>query len=904
MILSEEGKYYFDEEKKFEFNKEIFAQLVKIFFYQFNEQPIISQEKIVNGIKFTFKNELKLIRVISSVKREDTILNVMNLKLKIIKSDNEKFEIDSFSKEQINKILEYNEIKYPCINSLIFSKQIKKRIYDIILDSEVEVTNVPLKKIYDEKALCLKKNKNAIFGDLSKYIELYIKSGINIKGCPEEKFFKEDDFLIKKEDNMKYYWNSVRGNFFQKLAKTKDTIDYYFITGPHGIGKTFCLLGYLKYVEKEPSLYINLDILSNSNNYMEIIFYEARNFFDSFNEMDDAFKYIQQNLFLPILETYSIKTSKKIDNGILRCVQCLLEYYDKKKIHQKAEKIIIVVDQFKYINDNENNTLRILELIKFVESSKRFFLIVCSSLNYFGVKNNLLQQIEGTLCKFYYDYFNNLFDKPEFINNKYLSLFGYFPRFCQFSNKINKKYLNLIKRKINRKIYDFYLNNETSTYNKEDLILTKIKWIIEKRNIIINEKEFNEFLKNNPIKFFSIDIENRSFDYLYPLINTIYEDIKKKMELKISFSSKMNTQSEKGWVFERLLFDKISSSNLFLDQYIENVYTINTIYKKEKIENFNPEASCLIYFTINNVKNYDGIIYIPEQKCLILVQASIHKSKKKLSQYTDNNLKNDITKINKCLKVNKIFPEKYYLIFVLDYKTYNNNEDYVKELNAFKYNYCFYNVEKEEITSLNQTLKEIKYQEDNEFYANENEITGYFFTKNKKLNLISENTIEKKSNKSGFYFAYKGMDLVTFLEEIFDEYTYLIEYISQSPVFLSYNLKCFTDKFESFKYIQNLGFPSSDKIVITINEDNELLFGRTKSLKKNGTEIVYEWKKWYNSNSPDYFFNTNSDTIDEDIFEKKFSSLIDAYFVFENHKTSTINNLIEKRLENRNKNKK
>ena len=140
--------------------------------------------------------------------------------------------------------------------------------------------------------------------------------------------------------------------------------------------------------------------------------------------------------------------------------------------------------------------------------------------------------------------------------------------------------------------------------------------------------------------------------------------------------------------------------NVFLNYYIENIILIKTIFKKQKIENFDKKANTLFCFTISNVQRYDGLIYIAEIGYAIFLQVSIHKTKKKLEEYTDETLIDDIKKINKkFFKTNGIIPKKYYLIFIFDYDNYMGNANNYNMLKQFDYNFRFYHPQKDELNS-------------------------------------------------------------------------------------------------------------------------------------------------------------------------------------------------------------
>ena len=100
--------------------------------------------------------------------------------------------------------------------------------------------------------------------------------------------------------------------------------------------------------------------------------------------------------------------------------------------------------------------------------------------------------------------------------NEYLYLLGYLPRFRQIEKIINKKYINLMKKIIKKKFIKFYSNDFKIDINEaEDLMIKQLRWIKNKINHQLSTEEMIMFIKNNPIKYFSIDYTNITFDYLF-----------------------------------------------------------------------------------------------------------------------------------------------------------------------------------------------------------------------------------------------------------------------------------------------------------------------------------------------------------------------------------------------------
>ena len=564
-----------------------------------------------------------------------------------------------------------------------------------------------------------------------------------------------------------------------------------------------------------------------------------------------------------------------LNNEILLPVIFLIEYIDTKIINKNNDKYTIVIDQFKYKGNNEHNTQLIQRIKETVEKKKGFSLIVCSSLNYKKKKKNLISQLLKREKEkiFNFDYHSELCNLAKSENNEYLALLGYLPRYRQIKNLINLKYINFMKKTIKQKFHKFYEDKSRKTNYDilENEINEKLKWIQKKRKkrLLLNEME--EFLKDNPIKYFKLDINNLIFDYLFPLIETIIDEIIKSNELKYSYKGLLN-ESQKGWYFKHLFFDKIRNINIFRNIYIEKTVLIKTIFKKEKIENFNNETNTLFYFSYSNVKRYDAVIYDAEKKEAFLLKTSIHKTKKKLSEYNDENLEEDIRKIeNKFFKVNKIKPKKYYLIFVLDYDNYYGNPDFMKELQKFGYNYSFYDINNENyIYDEDKKLKEIGYKPYE--LKDEEDIKDFIFTKNNYFKIIGD---EEVKYKPGYYNTEKGMTLLNFLEETCDEYRDLINKILENKKYYSnYELEGFEMNYFYIKNFDKLKYKTKERIVVALSEEF-LLFGKS-ILTDDEYFIEYNWEKWECQNL-DNFINKELDENEKKAVESK-----QGFFIFEN----------------------
>lgn len=869
MILSEEGKYYFDEEKKKEYTKDFHDQILNKFYLCPPQKPINSFVYKIDKVEFTFSNELSYIRVKSSLNEHEVKLLCIPIELEIEIIENQNIKIIVFSETQFDIIIKFHNINFPIVNSIILTKEVKKYCFQN-KPLKLKLINLPLKEMFSEN-IANNSEDILIFGKLSKYIKLYMKNEINFGDFPEKKYFNEENFSIKNNDEMDYYRSSQDKRYYLWLEfhETVENSDSFFFTGPHGIGKTFSLLGFLNIYNNSNFhyIYINLDILNKEKDFMKILFYEARNLFSNEEEYISAFRYLEKNLKYPFFDSL-----KKLSKDILLPVFYLMEYIISLK-KNNSEKYVIVIDQFKYIDDGEYIS-KIIEKIKvLVENNKGFSLIVCSSINYHGIKQNLLSQIENPFKEqiFLFKLRNETCKMPK-NNDKNLSLLGYLPRYRRISNLINLKYINFMKKLIKQKFYKFYKENRKDfPYNKlEDEIVKRLNWIQDKKEKKLSSSEMKYFIDENPIKYFLINLDDSNFDYLFPLLEIIIDEIIQSYNLK-HYPIGILNDSEKGWYFEHLLFDCIKNKNIFINIYIEKSVMIKTIFKKEKIKDFDNKINTLFYFSYSNVKRYDAVIYNAEKEEAFLIQASRHKHKKKLSEYTEENLEKDISKIeNKFFKVNKIKPKKYYLIFVLDYDNYYSDPDKMNELSAYNYNYIFFNTTDESFHyKQDKPLKEIicKHYELNE-QQNE-EIKGFIFIKDNYFKIINENEI---LYKPGYYYVEKGMTLLNFLEETCEEYENLIDEISKKQI-SKYELKDFNSYYFSIMHIDELKIQTNERAVLAINDDH-MFIGKLLKIE-NRINAVYEWQEWTYKSFP----NFTSKTLNE--LESKKIQYFDGFFIFD-----------------------
>jgi len=168
-------------------------------------------------------------------------------------------------------------------------------------------------------------------------------------------------------------------------------------------------------------------------------------------------------------------------------------------------------------------------------------------------------------------------------------------------------------------------------------------------------------------------------------------------------------------------------------------------------------------------------------------------------------------------KPNKMFPKKYYLIFIFDCETYYENTNYISKLEKFNFHYCFYDKTKDIIDY--KSLKEFKFNEikfNTKELNEEKKYSRFFIIKSDMFKKVKEN--EAKFEPS-YYYVENGIDLLSFLEEIWSEYDFLINKLSEKQYYYSFfKLKSFSDCYYFFPNKIKV----NKRIIIALN--NKYLF--------------------------------------------------------------------------------
>ena len=198
MKLGEDGKYYFDvdggKELEIGYYKNIRTQVIfspKSKKYDMN----------ISGRIFFFESSLKFFYVYT-VSSKKTELSHSPVHM-IFKGKNKTEERYIFSLEQFKKALEYFEIKFPWSKDYILNNSNLKRIIYFNASLDIETVTIEDTKIFDENLSEEKENKILSeiikniqkLEDLSKFVEYYLKSDLNIFYFEEKNFIQDEDYI-------------------------------------------------------------------------------------------------------------------------------------------------------------------------------------------------------------------------------------------------------------------------------------------------------------------------------------------------------------------------------------------------------------------------------------------------------------------------------------------------------------------------------------------------------------------------------------------------------------------------------------------------------------------------------------------------------------------------------------
>ena len=426
--------------------------------------------------------------------------------------------------------------------------------------------------------------KKITYKDICKNSEINTGADLNLKlGL----YVKLNE---KQYNNFKYFNTAQRNKLTTFLEKKMYLYNNFCICGPYGTGKTISLLKLIIENYKINYLYINLQTINkyHINQIKLVLHYELIKLFgfDIFNHtsktttINDRFV-VTYNDVINLIENFH---NKKDIFVFIKNIMKICQKIFLKKI------IFIIIDQYSSKYDANNYSIKQL-----IDNTNNFVhLIICSSMNNYGVKNDLCKSFEeknvtNDLIYYYVGSLIRLNEIDEFENmvkeesnefKEYLDYFGYLPLYYYSLNSLEKekkildKFIHEEKTNIKEEIKYFYSDdkskiNELSIQMYNDIL--KILQCINYKTIYFYD-ELPTKLLIFPLKFLEIKKEEIKLEEL-ELFGKVTNNFKINNFFKELDNEKLNSLKYKN--FEMIELMKVDN---FCKNYISKISK-----KKKKI---------------------------------------------------------------------------------------------------------------------------------------------------------------------------------------------------------------------------------------------------------------------------------------------------------------------------------
>ena len=199
---------------------------------------------------------------------------------------------------------------------------------------------------------------------------------------------------------------------------------------------------------------------------------------------------------------------------------------------------------------------------------------------------------------------------------------------------------------------------------------------------------------------------------------------------------------------------------------------------------------------------------------------------------------NDLLEIQPFLKKNEIFPQHYYLLFILDYANYLNNKKYQETIEKFNFQFIFFN--STNLTFYNNSFLEFKYEinfdksSEERIYKKINKNNRFIFIKDFNFEKLNQNYI------GPIFYAYKGMTFHDFINEIFEELRERDEKFSDNNFEETSTLEAFCNIKDLFRFHKSI----NKKIIIVFLNNKDLYFARgyfsSEKIIFNQKYVIYQ----------------------------------------------------------------
>ena len=809
MILGDDGKYYLDKEKTIE----ITSKLIDLIYLKLSGNSFITESTAtipINNKNYKFCHKQgKLYHIVKIDNKEEyCFLEFSSVKM-FFSSNNNLFERDIFSYKQYEKNLKYFNYSFPWSEGINTTKE----VINIILNDNSLIDSLIIRNINFKDLIKSPQDIISVFKDLSLYINYYLKSNINLEKYEEKAFLDEDTFSFNSESKITFFSPIKRQQFVDTILKNFDNgSKEYFFTGLPSIGKTITLLSFNS--RKDFGLkkaYFNLKALKENKQFIDIIIYESQNLFENYDNWQNAFNDLKNK----------INETNNYLHILVKLIELIAEKYTNKNF-----KYIFILDQIKFnqVGDYEYQQIKLIRDI--IKENSNLYLIGCCSINDKGVKHLLFynwfnQSLKDDENPPLIRYAEELCPEQEDNNikqtNNYLELLGNIPIYKNFENKLNQKIINILIKKTKTKFLKFYGLKEF--YNEK---LEKIP--VQKK--FGDKKTFMEELNIIPIKYFKINIKEKSFDYYCPLIKLAIEELLEEKELDYYIT---HNNIDLGWRFEKRVIHTIKSTHILSEKYyVDRSFLIPTIFLPFKVEGLNLSENSFFYFEYCNVQRYNAAIYFGNEKELLLLQISLKKTREQLNEYNEKNFQEDIDDLQGFITKNQLKVKKYSLLFIFEAANYQIKSNYSISNGFSIFSYYFYDLEERKFEKKLEPFYQIKTK------INTNKIIN-----NIKYFEFGKSEGSFKFNYKGKYhkyYAVAGMSLNNFLNEIFGV-DFKEEFLEKTKISLS-NLSlisdnCYFDK----RLIYGKEFEENKEILLLNFEEGYIYYGIGKPKKM-------DWKSY------------------------------------------------------------
>ena len=481
---------------------------------------------------------------------------ILKEKVLLMKEENDKKVLSILTKTDLETVLNKFEKKFDFIvNSQITDKS------KILIDLP---TKIILRKKLEENGIKFK-----IFEDINNKQKMPNKEFISIETnilIPQNiyslEIYRERkiDIVIKKRDELINEVKSFMDDENEKIMK---------VFGVDGIGKSITCIYLTSLINNFKTIYFNLKEFYNEDSYKncskknDIFKSQLINYYTNENNCKDKKEADKINrndfeTYLKSMQTFDESFMNKSDFNFWKFLEKIIEEYSRSYRY----KILVIIDQYKFENDNDQALFYLEQKIINDIDMENVKLLVVLSLNDMGVKDDFIGVLKGCSKKLkkenikiiedsdvqdnilndYEDIFKDFSDKQNYLENgeKDVKNFEKITIFSEIENKKENKPLfneSVILNKVDnfrsnyKNNYDLKIDSEYKIIYINDLI--SIEPIEE--NKLIKEKLVDfKFRENKNINDAYNDFIKETYEKIKGKIKKFYNDFNKKFDINLT----------------------------------------------------------------------------------------------------------------------------------------------------------------------------------------------------------------------------------------------------------------------------------------------------------------------------------------------------------------------------------